>query len=203
MADEGKVVKPPLIREEVIKESPRLHSTIPTQTAAKMAKYQNFQPKNAVSRTGAISFDIFNGDQKYMDVRSAVLHIKCQIRDGKSATIPLKGEVPKGRGAEPFHHLGKVLPVNGMGYTLFTNVKVALNNVVTDSESVLYPYRGDFETRLLNSKDVKEGSLQLMGFDEEVVAFEVVADNTANFPWENVAINTTEPDTLPHAALNR
>ena len=82
-------------------------------------------------------------------------------------------------------------------------MKVALNNVVTDSESVLYPYRGDFETRLLNSKDVKEGSLQLMGFDEEVVAFEDAADNAANFPWENVAIDTTEPDTLPHAALNR
>ena len=98
MADEGKAVKPPLIREEVIKESLRLHSTIPTQTAAKMAKYQKFQPKNAVSRTGAISFDIFNGDQKYMDVSSAVLHIECQIRDGKSATILLKGEVPKGGG---------------------------------------------------------------------------------------------------------
>ena len=98
MADEGKAVKPPLIREEVIKESLRLHSTIPTQTATKMAKYQKFQPKNAVSRTGAISFDIFNGDQKYMDVSLAVLHIECKIRDGKSATIPLKGEVPKGGG---------------------------------------------------------------------------------------------------------
>ena len=90
-----------------------------------------------------------------------------------------------------------------MGYTLFTNVKVALNNVVIDSGSVLYPYRGDFETRLLNSKDVKEGSLQLMGFDEEVMAFEDVRDVAANFPWEDVAEGTTEPDALAHAALNR
>ena len=168
MADKGKAVKPPLIGEEVIPESLRLHSTIPTQTPAKMAKYQKFQPKNAVSRMGAISFDIFNGDQKYMDISSAFLHIECQIRNGKSEMIPLKGDAPEGGGATPFHPLGKVLPVNGMGYTLFTNVKVALNNVVIDSGSVLYPYRGDFETRLLNSKDVKEGSLQLMGFDEEV-----------------------------------
>ena len=172
MANEGNPVKPPLIGEEVIPESLILHSTIPTQTAIKIAKYQKFQPKNAVSRTGAISFDIFNGDQKYMDISSAFLHIECQIRDGKSEMIPLKGEAPEAGGAMPFHPLGKVLLVNGMGYTLFTNVKVALNNVVIDSGLVLYPYGGDFEKRLLNSKDVKEGSLQLMGFDEEVVPFE-------------------------------
>ena len=171
MGDGEKAVKPPLIGEEVIPESLRLHSTIPTQTATKMVRYQKFQPKNAVSRTGAISLDIFNGDQKYMDVSSAVLHIECQIRDGKSELIPLKGPTPAGGGDAPFNALGKVLPVNGMGYTLFTNIKVALKNVPIDSGSVLYSYRGDFETRLLNSKDVKEGSSVFLGFDEEVVAF--------------------------------
>ena len=80
---------------------------------------------------------------------------------------------------------------------------MALNNVLIDSGSVLYPYRGDFDTRLLNCKEVKEGSLQLMGFNEEVVAFEDAADNAANFLWENVANDTKEPDMLPHAALNR
>ena len=202
MGDGEKAVKPPLIGEEVIPESLRQHSTIPTQTAEKMARYQKFQPKNAVSRTGAISFDIFNGDQKYMDVSSAVLHIECQIRDGKSELIPLKGPTPAGGGDAPFNAFGKVLPVNGMGYTLFTNVKVALNNVPIDSGSVLYSYRGDFETRLLNSKDIKEGSSVLLGFDEEVVAFEDVPDANATFPWEDVANGTTEPDSA-NAALNR
>ena len=192
MADKGKAVKPPLIGDEVIPESLRLHSTI-----------QKFQPKNAVSRMGAISFDIFNGDQKYMDISSAFLHIECQIRDGKSRMIPLKGDPPEGGGPTPSHPLGKVLPVNGMGYTLFTNVKVALNNVVIDSGSVLYPYREDFETRLLNSKDVKEGSLQLMGFDEEVMPFDDVRDVATDFLWEDVANGTTEPDALAHTAHNR
>ena len=131
-----------------------------------------------------------------MDISSAFLHIECQIRDGKSETIPLKGDPPIGSGEAPFYPLGKVLPVNGMGYTLFINVKVALNNVVIDLGSVLYPYRGDFETRLLNSKDVKEGSLQLMGFDN-------VRDITTDFLWADVAEGTTEPDALAHAALNR
>ena len=163
MADQEKAVKPPLIREEVIPESLRLHSTIPTQTAAKMARYQKFQSKNAVSRTGAISFDILTGDQNYMDISSAVLHIECQIGDGKSAVISLKGDAPEGGGAAPF----------------------------------------DFETRLLNTKDVKEGSLQLMGFNEEVVPLEDVSNLPAYFPWEEVADGTTEPDALANAALNR
>ena len=110
MANEGKAVKPPLIGYEVIPESLRLHSTIPTQTAAKMAKYQKSQPKNAVSRTGAISFDIFNGDQKYMDKSLAFLHIKCQIRNGKSEMIPLKGYPPRGGGAAPFNPFGELPP---------------------------------------------------------------------------------------------
>ena len=134
---------------------------------------------------------------------SAVLHIECQIRDGKSEPIPLHGAVPEGGGDAPFHPLGKVLPMNGMGYTLFTNVKVALNNVPIDSGSVLYSFRGDFETRLFNTKDVKEGSAVLMGFDEEIVAFESVPDVAANFLWEEVADDTTEPDSLANAALNR
>ena len=86
---------------------------------------------------------------------------------------------------------------------VWDTLKVALNNVPIDSRSVPYPYRGDFKTRLLNTKDVKEGSLVLMGFDEEVIAFENVTDVAANFPWEEVADGTTEPDSLGHASLNR
>ena len=154
---------PPLVGEEVIPESLRLHSTIPTQTAAKMVKYQKFQPKNSISRTGAISFEIRTGDKKYMDISSAVLHIECQIRDGKSENIPLMGPRPLGDGAVAhFNEMGKVLPDNGMGYTLFTNVQVSLNDVPIDTGLVLYSYRGDFESRLMNNKTVKMGLMELM-----------------------------------------
>ena len=45
MTDEGKAVKPPLIGDKVIPESLRLHSTIPTQTAAKMANIRSSNRK--------------------------------------------------------------------------------------------------------------------------------------------------------------
>ena len=47
------------------------------------------------------------------------------------------------------------------------------------------------------------GSLQLIGFDEEVMPFDDVRDVAADFPWEDVAEGTTEPNALAHAALNR
>ena len=75
-----------------------------------MARYQKFQPKNAVSRMGVISFGILTGDQKDMDISSTVLHIECQIRDGKSETIPMKGPVPEGGGAVSFHPFGESPP---------------------------------------------------------------------------------------------
>ena len=190
---------PPLVGEEVIPESLRLHSTIPTQTATKTSRYQKFQPKNAVSRTGVISFEILTGDKKYLDPNSIVLHVECSVRDSKWDVIPRMGGGPP----PAFVGLGKVIPVNGMGYTLFNNVKVSVNNVTVDSGSMLYPYRGDFETRLNHTLNTKEGSLELMGFDEEVVAFDDLADNDENFDWENISGGTTEPDAKAHSALLR
>ena len=190
---------PPLVGEEVIPESLRLHSTIPTQTATKSSRYQKFQPKNAVSRTGVISFEVTTGDKKYLDPNSIVLHIECSIRDSRWDGIPRMTAGPPPQ----FTNLGKVIPVNGMGYTLFNNVKVSVNNVTVDSGSMLYPYRGDFETRLNHTLNVKEGSLELMGFDEEVVAFDELANNNDNFDWENISGGTTEPDAKSHAALLR
>ena len=190
---------PPLVGEEVIPEALRLHSTIPTQTATKSSRYQKFQPKNAVSRTGVISFEILTGDKKYLDPNSIVLHVECSIRDSRWDAIPRMTAGPP----PVFAGLGKVIPVNGLGYALFNNVKVSVNNVTVDSGSMLYPYRGDFETRLNHTLNVKEGSLELMGFDEEVVAFDELDDNNDNFDWENVSGGVVEPDAKGHAALCR
>ena len=107
------------------------------------------------------------------------------------------------RSSPAFVGLGKVIPVNGMGYALFNNVKVSVNNVTVDSGSMLYPYRGDFETRLNHTLNTKEGSLDLMGFDEEIVAFDELADNDENFDWANISGGTTEPDAKAHSALLR
>lgn len=196
--------KPPIEGEAVLPESLRLHSTIPTQTAAKISKYTKIQPKNPVSRTGTIAFEILSGDNKFIDPSSAVLLIECSIKDGKGERIPLRDPPAPGAGEGvegPYAERGKVLPVNGLGYAMFTNVKVHVNGQPVDSGSTLYAYRGDFETRLSYPLSMKEGVLNMLGFDEEEVAFDNVRDEDLKF--EGVCVGTAMPDEIVHSALHR
>ena len=87
---ESVVANPPLIGEEVLPESLHLHSTLPTQTVAKHSCYHCIQPKNAISRTGAISFEILVGDNKFIDVGSTMLYMECSVRSAQSELIPSK-----------------------------------------------------------------------------------------------------------------
>ena len=52
----------PITGEEVIQEEIDLHSTLPTQTAIKGAKFQIVNVQNAIERKGIISFRIMSGD---------------------------------------------------------------------------------------------------------------------------------------------
>ena len=91
---ESVVVNPPLIGEEVLPESLHLHATLPTQTAAKHLRYHSIQPKNAISRTGAISFEILAGNNKFIDVGSMMLYVECSVRTAQSEMIPSKTAHP-------------------------------------------------------------------------------------------------------------
>ena len=87
---ESVVANPPLIGEEVLPESLRLHTTLPMQTAAKHSHYHCIQPKNAISRIGAISFEILAGDNKLIDVSCTMLYMECSVRNAQSEMIPSK-----------------------------------------------------------------------------------------------------------------
>ena len=87
---ESVMADPPLIGEEVLPESLHLHATLPTQTVAKHSCYHCIHPKNAISRTGAISFEILVGDNKFIDVRSMMLYVECSVRSAQSEMIPSK-----------------------------------------------------------------------------------------------------------------
>ena len=52
----------PISGEEVIPEEVDLHSTLPTQTAIKGAKFHLENVQNAIERKGIISFRIISGD---------------------------------------------------------------------------------------------------------------------------------------------
>ena len=174
---ESVLAYPPLIGEEVLPESLHLHTTLPMQTAAKHSYYHCIQPKNAISRTGAISFEILAGDNKFIDVGSTMLYVECSVRTAQSEVIPSKIAHPTDP-ARPDIVNPKVrtVPVNGIGHTIFSNVKVSLNGTQIDSGSTLYPYRGDFEMRFSYAERLKDGCLDMIRCDEELVSFEDVTD---------------------------
>ena len=82
------VANPPLIGKEVLSESLCLHTTLPTQTVAKHLRYYCIQPKNAISRTAAISFEVLGGDNKFIDMGSTMLFVECSVRTAQSELIP-------------------------------------------------------------------------------------------------------------------
>ena len=42
-----------------------------------------------------------------------------------------------------------------------------------------------------------------MEFNEEIIAFDELADNDENFDWANISSGITEPDAKAHSALLR
>ena len=155
---EAVIPDPPLVGEEVLPESLRLHATLPTQTAAKDSRYHTITPKNAISKTGAIAFEVSAGDNHFIDMGATMMYVECSIRDGNSQPIPTNLPPPPREDVGPFNDRGKTVPVNGIGHTIINNLKVSLNGTQIDSGSTLYPYRGDLETRLSFPSEVKRGA---------------------------------------------
>ena len=70
----------PITGEEVIPEEIDLHSTLPTQTAIKGAKFQIINVRNAIERKGLISFRIVSGDNQFIDPYNTYVLITSSIK---------------------------------------------------------------------------------------------------------------------------
>ena len=117
------------------------------------------------------------GDNKFIDVGSMMLYVECSVRTAQSELIPSKIPHPTDA-TQPdiVNPKAKTVPVNGIGHTIFNNVKVSLNGTQIDLGSTLYPYRGDFKMRLCYPERVKDGCLDMIRFDGEIVSLEDVTD---------------------------
>ena len=78
---------------------------------------------------------------------------------------------------------------------------MSLNGTQIDSGSTLYPYRKDFKMRLSYPERVKDGCLDMIRFDEELVSFEDVTD--VNMRWENLIDEHLIADASNHPQLAR
>ena len=93
----------------------------------------------------------------------------------------------------------KLIPVNGLSHAWFNNVIVKINGTVIELINNKYAYRGDLETRLSFSKEIKRRHLKMCGFEEEIHAFENV--DAADLQFKNVVRN--EAITRNHSLMRR
>ena len=98
----------PITGEEVIPEEMDLHSTLPTQTAIKGAKFQIINVQNAIERKGLISFRIVSGDNQFIDPYNTYVLITSSIKNPEGGNIPAVV-------TDSHNPVCNMLPVNGLG----------------------------------------------------------------------------------------
>ena len=76
-----------------------------------------------------------------------------------------------------------VLPVNGLGTAWLKKIDVKLNETTVSFDGNMYSHRVDIENRLSYPDTVKKGHLSMMGFDEEMEAFDEI--NDGDIQWDD------------------
>ena len=89
-----------------------------------------------------------------------------------------------------------MLPVNGLGTTWFKKIDVKLNGTTVSFDGNMYSHRADIENRLSCPDTEKKGHLSMMGFDEEMEAFDEI--NNADIHWDDA-----NPAEHPYPAILR
>ena len=166
----------PITGEEVIPEEIDLHSTLPTQTAIKGAKFQIVTVQNAIERKGIISFRIVSGDNQFIDPYNTYVLIISSIKDPTGANIPAVA-------ADAHNPVCNMPPVNGLGTAWFKKIDVELNGTTVSFDGNMYSHRADIENRLSYPDMVKKGHFSMMGFDKELEDFDGL--NNGNIHWDD------------------
>lgn len=150
-----------------------LHSTLPTQVGCLNYRDEIKNPVNSIDRTNDIQFVIKSALNELIDPNHIYLMLETRITDGAGAVIDQLD------GANAYRNESEVFTVDGINHSWFKNCVVKLNNVQIASGDGLYAYRGDFETKLMKPKTVKDGCLKLSGFYNDNIKFEDLVHGNA------------------------
>ena len=171
---------------EVLPDLLQVHQTLPTSTGIKGSQFEEVQPLQNIGRQGSITFHITVDKDHFLDPYCAFMYIE----NLATGAAPDDGDI---------NNKSKVIPVNGLSHAWFNNVIVRINGTVIESINNKYAYRGDLETRLSFSKEIKVGHLRMCGFDEEIEAFEDV--DAGDLQFQNMVRNVAM--TRNHSLMRR
>ena len=117
-----------------------------------------------------------SGDNQFIDPYNTYVLITSSIKSPEGGNIPA-------RAAGAHNPMCNVLPVNGLGTAWFKKIDVKLNGTTVSFDGNMYSHREDIENRLSYPGMVKIGHLSMMGFDEEMEAFDEIKN--ANIHWDD------------------
>ena len=178
--NDGTVVE---VSVEVLPDSLQVHQTLPTSTGIKGSQFKEVQPLQNIGRQGSITFHITVDKDHFLDPYYTFVYIESILKAGDGDNLETGDPLADGDIANE----SKVIPVNGLSHAWFNNVIVKINGTIIELINNKYAYRGDLETRLSFSKEIKGGHLRMCSLDEEIEAFENV--NAADLQFWNIVRN--------------
>ena len=117
-----------------------------------------------------------SGDNQFIDPYNTYVLITSSIKNPEGGNIPAVV-------TDAHNPVCNMLPVNGLGTTWLKTIDVKLNGTTVSFDGNMYSHRADIENRLSYPNMVKKGHLSMMGFDEEMEAFDKI--NNADIHWDD------------------
>ena len=119
-------------------------------------RWIEYKPKNALSMTSPIEFQVSGNSKQYIDFRRTTLNVRLRILQGDGTALPPR---PPATDLKSPANVGLVnLPL----HSLFKSVEVYMNQKLVTAASTLYPYKAMIDT-LLNTTSEAKRSGQLNG----------------------------------------
>ena len=115
-----------------------------------------------------------SGDNQFIDLYNTYVLKTSSIKNPEGGNIPA-------RATDAHNPVCNMLPVNGLGTAWLKKIDVKLNGTTVSFDGNMYSHRADIENRLSYPDTVKKGHLSMMGFDEEMEAFDEI--NNADIHW--------------------
>ena len=147
---------------EVITDEADFYMSNATEISTTGVDTATIPPVQSIEGNNVYMFRYKSALRQVIDVKKTKLRLTMKITYADGTNIPAQ----IGNPATDNPAL-KVLPVNNIGSALFNSCEVSINDQIIEGGDTMYAYKADIQTRLKNSKDVKDNQLKLQNFTNE------------------------------------
>ena len=176
-----------------------LFSLPPTQTTIESSQSIEYRPIATLTDDSPIEFLISGSADEYVDLSETYVRLTVRLKKSNGADLVTKDEA-EAWGADKI-----IGPVNNWLHSLFCQVDMDLNGVLTTSSTNTYPYRAYLENLLSYGKDASDSQLALgMWYKDTAGKFNSLQEDNLGFNARLLRIANSNKATMygrPHLDL--